>query len=104
MQYDAAHMGVVEIEHVAHLAVGKRRIKAPEPEVMSDHRRLRAAANHLIRQGQGGSVVIVSSAHAQVAIPTCMAYNMAKAALDQMARTAATAILRSRSSGVYLSG
>jgi glucose 1-dehydrogenase len=49
---------------------------------------LRAAANQMIRQGRGGAVVIVSSPHAQVAFPSCMAYNMAKAAQDQMARTA----------------
>ena len=57
---------------------------------------LRAAANQMLRQGGGGSVVVVSSPHAQVAIPTCMAYNMAKAALDQMARTAAVELLRHR--------
>lgn len=50
---------------------------------------LRAACRQMIRQGQGGSVVVVSSAQARVAHPTCMAYNMAKAAIDQMARTAA---------------
>lgn len=50
---------------------------------------LRAAANQMIRLKAGGSVVIVSSPHAVTAIPSCMAYNMAKAALDQMARTAA---------------
>ncbi len=50
---------------------------------------LRAAARQMIRQGQGGNAVIVSSAQARVAHPTCMAYNMAKAAIDQMARTAA---------------
>lgn len=50
---------------------------------------LRAASRVMIRQGQGGSVVVVSSPHARVAVPTCMAYNMAKAANDQMARTAA---------------
>ncbi len=55
---------------------------------------LRAAANQMIRQGRGGAVVIVSSPHAQVAFPNCMAYNMAKAAQDQMARTAATELLR----------
>lgn len=57
---------------------------------------LRAAANHMIRQGQGGSVVIVSSGHAKIAMPSCMAYNMAKAALDQMARTAAVELFRHR--------
>src|SRR5262245_43477414 len=49
---------------------------------------LRAAANQMIKQGQGGAIVIVSSPHAHVAFPGCMAYNMAKAAQDQMARTA----------------
>jgi glucose 1-dehydrogenase len=49
---------------------------------------LHAVVNQMLRHG-GGSVVVVSSGHAQVAIPSCMAYNMAKAALDQMARTAA---------------
>jgi glucose 1-dehydrogenase len=57
---------------------------------------LRAAANQMIRQGQGGSVVVISSPHAHVAIPTCMAYNMAKAGLDQMARTAALELIRQR--------
>jgi glucose 1-dehydrogenase len=50
---------------------------------------LRASAVRMIRQGQGGSIVVISSPHAKNAIPSCMAYNMAKAAIDQMARTAA---------------
>jgi glucose 1-dehydrogenase len=50
---------------------------------------LRASVNQMLKQGQGGAVVVVSSPHARVAMPSCMAYNMAKAALDQMARTAA---------------
>lgn len=50
---------------------------------------LRAAANQMIRQGQGGCVVLVSSGQAHRAFPSCMAYNMAKAAVDQMGRTAA---------------
>ncbi|MCH8922115.1 MAG: SDR family oxidoreductase, partial [Planctomycetes bacterium] len=41
------------------------------------------------RQGNGGSIAVVSSPHAVLAIPTSMAYNMAKAAIDHMARTAA---------------
>src|SRR5262245_33646348 len=57
---------------------------------------LRAAANVLIRQGQGGSVVLVGSPHAHKAIPSCMAYNMAKAALDQMGRTAALELVKHR--------
>jgi glucose 1-dehydrogenase len=54
---------------------------------------LRACANQMIRQGKGGNVVIVGSPHAVIAFPNCMAYNMAKAAQDQMARTAAMELL-----------
>jgi glucose 1-dehydrogenase len=57
---------------------------------------LRASVNQMIKQGNGGNVVVVSSPHAHVAIPSCMAYNMAKAALDQMARTAAVELLEHR--------
>src|SRR6516165_1458598 len=52
-----------------------------------------AATQHMIRQGRGGSIVDVSSPHAVEAMPTSMAYNMAKAAVDQMARTAAIELL-----------
>ena len=54
---------------------------------------LRATCARMIEQKQGGSAVIVSSPHALIAFPNCMAYNMAKAALDQMMRTAATELL-----------
>ncbi len=54
---------------------------------------LRACCNQMIRQADGGAVVIVSSPHGQIAFPNCMAYNMAKAAIDQMAKTAATELL-----------
>ncbi|MCS6851367.1 MAG: SDR family oxidoreductase [Gemmataceae bacterium] len=57
---------------------------------------LRASVNQMLRQGGGGSVVIVSSPHARTPIPSCMAYNMAKAAIDQMARTAAIELARHR--------
>ena len=50
---------------------------------------LRLVSNAMIKQGDGGSVVCISSPHAFKAIPGAMAYNMAKAAIDQMARTAA---------------
>ena len=56
---------------------------------------VRAAARQMIAQAQTaevrrrGSIVVVSSPHAYVAIPRSMAYNMSKAAIDQMARTAA---------------
>lgn len=54
---------------------------------------LRASCAQMVKQGQGGSAVIVSSPHAQIAFPNCMAYNMAKAALDQMMRSAARELL-----------
>lgn len=54
---------------------------------------LRAVANAMIRQGRRGAIVIVSSPHAVVPFPNCMAYNMAKAAQDAMARTAAIELL-----------
>jgi len=57
---------------------------------------LRAAVNVMIRQGQGGNAVLVSSPQAHIAIPGSMAYNMAKAALDQMARTAAVELFAHR--------
>lgn len=50
---------------------------------------MRASAQQMIKQGQGGSVVIVSSPHAFIPAPRAMAYNMSKAALEHMARTAA---------------
>lgn len=64
---------------------------------------LRATCARMIEQKQGGSAVIVSSPHAQIAFPLCMAYNMAKAATDQMMRTAATELLphRIRVNAVY---
>ncbi|HID22593.1 MAG TPA: SDR family oxidoreductase, partial [Planctomycetaceae bacterium] len=50
---------------------------------------VRAAAQQMVRQGRGGAIVVVSSPHAVVPIAGSMAYNMAKAAIDHMARTAA---------------
>ena len=57
---------------------------------------LRASAQQMIKQGNGGSIVIVSSPHAHLAIPLSMAYNMAKAAIDHMARTAAIELVGHR--------
>lgn len=54
---------------------------------------LRAAANQMLKQGQGGDAVIVSSPHATIPFPNCMAYNMAKAAQDSMAKSAAIELL-----------
>ena len=57
---------------------------------------LRAASLKLIEAGNGGSIVIVSSPHAVQAMPGAMAYNMAKASIDQMARTAAVELAEYR--------
>lgn len=57
---------------------------------------LRASAQQMVKQGKGGSIAIVSSPHAVIAIPTSMAYNMAKAAIDHMARTAAIELAKDR--------
>jgi len=57
---------------------------------------LRAASNAMIAQGRGGSSVIISSPHGQIAFPNCMAYNMAKAAIDMMMKTAATELMPHR--------
>jgi glucose 1-dehydrogenase len=57
---------------------------------------LRAAARQMIAQGRGGSVVVISSPHAFTPVPSSMAYNMAKAAVDQMARTAAIELVEHR--------
>jgi glucose 1-dehydrogenase len=55
---------------------------------------VRASAQQMVKQGRGGSIVVVSSPHAVLAIPTAMAYNMAKAAIDHMARTAAIELVQ----------
>jgi len=57
---------------------------------------VRAAAQQMIRQQAPGAIAIVSSPHAVMAIPTSMAYNMAKAAIDHMGRTAAIELARHR--------
>ncbi|SMP62150.1 glucose 1-dehydrogenase [Neorhodopirellula lusitana] len=51
---------------------------------------LRCGAQQMVDAGQGGSVVMISSPMAHIPMPGAMAYNMSKAAIDQMARTAAT--------------
>jgi glucose 1-dehydrogenase len=57
---------------------------------------LRAAALQMIPHGGGGSIVMISSPHAWIPCPNAMAYNMAKAATDHMARTAATELYEHR--------
>ena len=57
---------------------------------------LRAAANAMIARGKGGSICVVSSTHAAKPIPGAMAYNMSKAAIEQMVKTAATELVEHR--------
>lgn len=57
---------------------------------------LHSATRQMIEQGGGGSIVLVSSPHAFLAVPRSMAYNMSKAALDHMARTAAIELVEHR--------
>lgn len=54
---------------------------------------VRTGARQMIKQGHGGSIVVISSPHADIPIPRAMAYNMSKAANDQMARTAAIELI-----------
>ena len=56
----------------------------------------RAAAKQMIKQKKGGNMVFISSPHAYLAIPGATAYNMAKAALDQLAKTAAVELAEHR--------
>ena len=57
---------------------------------------VRATALAMVKQGKGGAILVVSSPHAKIAIPTAMAYNMSKAAIDHMARTAAIELAEHR--------
>lgn len=55
---------------------------------------VRAAAQQMLKQPTRGRITVVSSPHAIIPFPTAMAYNMAKAAIDHMARTAAIELVR----------
>jgi len=57
---------------------------------------VRSTASRMVAQELGGNIVVISSPHAHMAIPGAMAYNMAKAANDQMARTAACELSQHR--------
>ena len=57
---------------------------------------LRSGCQKMVDAGQGGNAVVISSPHAHMAMPGSMAYNMSKAANDQMARTAACELARDR--------
>ncbi|MCA9176975.1 MAG: glucose 1-dehydrogenase [Planctomycetales bacterium] len=57
---------------------------------------LRSASRQMIEQGTPGVVVLVSSPHAFIPAPRSMAYNMSKAALDHMGKTAAIELAEHR--------
>tara|TARA_R110002049_G_scaffold4601_5_gene32662 strand:+ start:917825 stop:918616 length:792 start_codon:yes stop_codon:yes gene_type:complete len=57
---------------------------------------VRRGAQKLVDAGAGGNIVVISSPHAHMAMPGAMAYNMSKAANDQMARTAAVELAQYR--------
>lgn len=57
---------------------------------------MRAATRQMIKQGVGGAIVIVSSPHSFIPAPRAMAYNMSKAALEHMSRTAAIEVAEHR--------
>ena len=80
-----------ETFHTANMAGFRKTI---EVSLFGAYYGLRASAGQMIKQGRGGAVVIISSPHAKIAFPSAMAYNIAKAGLDQMARTAATELLQ----------
>jgi glucose 1-dehydrogenase len=47
------------------------------------------AAQHMVRQGGGGKIIVISSVHEEIAVPNSAAYNMAKAAINHLCRTMA---------------
>jgi glucose 1-dehydrogenase len=57
---------------------------------------LRAASVQMMKQPKRGNIVLVSSGQAVVPCPLSMPYNMAKAAVDHMARTAMIELLPHR--------
>lgn len=57
---------------------------------------LRAASQQMLKTETEGSIVMVSSRHSWRPAPGAMAYNMSKAAIDQMAKTAATELCGKR--------
>ncbi|MCC9657542.1 SDR family NAD(P)-dependent oxidoreductase [Rhodopirellula halodulae] len=57
---------------------------------------VRCGARKMVDAGNGGNIVVISSPHAHMPMPGAMAYNMAKAANDQMARTAAVELASHR--------
>lgn len=51
------------------------------------------AARQMVRQGQGGSIIIISSVHAFLPIRNSLPYNTAKAGINHMGRTMANELV-----------
>ncbi len=54
------------------------------------------AAREMVKQGGGGSVIFISSVHAVLPIPNSLAYNVAKAGMNHMARCIAAELTGAR--------
>ncbi len=67
--------------------------KTLEVSMMGTYYCVREVARVMIERATKGNMVLVGSPHAYVPVPNCMAYNMAKAACESMAKTAATELL-----------
>jgi glucose 1-dehydrogenase len=116
-QADVADRGAVErmfgaaIEHFGRLdiAVANAATSVREPVVAAEWAHVQRtievaqfgvfhtcqlAAQQMVRQGQGGKIVIVSSVHAELGVPGSAAYNMAKAAINHLCRTMAAELAR----------
>ncbi len=46
-------------------------------------------AQQMVKQGDGGKILIIGSVHAHIPVPNCAPYNMSKAAVNHFARTLA---------------
>ena len=68
MQHHAAHVGIVEIQHMPHLPVGERRIAQAEPQLAPEHGRLRPAA-HLLQHLEQHRDGLVAAAGERAADP-----------------------------------
>ena len=55
---------------------------------------IQLAARQMVKQGEGGSIVIISSVLAELPMPTSAAYNCAKAGINQMGRTMAAELAK----------
>lgn len=54
------------------------------------------AAREMVKQGGGGSIIFISSVHAVLPIPNSLAYNVAKAGMNHMARCIAAELTGER--------